>query len=284
MMMRYRGHDRKSLPADIPEGGRIVSVNAGAFVGSLVMAVALLVAACDKERCEPAPQTAMAPDQSADLRKAAENSVRVSASNPDSVRFRGVEVWPQAVKNQFAVCGQANVFGPTSNTYVLFVVVVTRNDLGDDPARTFKAEARVGSTITEATKVYVDTLVRCYESGGPQNIMRGTATPVPPMPSETNTVLSSTTPASTGDPTAPAPAAQAQPSAMVQAPPTPTQASGTVVMRQNGNIRSAPQGEVIRVEPQGKELRVFGEAPGGWLQIGDTEANGWVHSSLVQRR
>jgi len=56
-------------------------------------------------------------------------------------------------------------------------------------------------------------------------------------------------------------------------------------MRQNGNIRSGPQGETLRIEPQGKELRVFGEAPGGWLQIGgDTEANGWVHSSLVQRR
>jgi len=55
-------------------------------------------------------------------------------------------------------------------------------------------------------------------------------------------------------------------------------------MRQNGNIRMAPQGETIRVEPQGKELRVFRKAPGGWLQIGDTEAKGWVHSSLVQRR
>ena len=261
-----------------------MSANAGAFAATVAMAVALLVAACDKERCEPAPQTARAPDQSAELRKAAENSVRISASNPDSVRFRGVQVWPQAVKNQFAVCGQADVFGPSSNTYVLFVVIVTRNDLGDDPARTLKAEAHVGSTITEATKVYVDTLVHCYENGGPQNIMRGTAAPVPPMPSETDTVLSSSTPASTGAPTAPAPAAQPQPSAMVQAPPTSTHASGTVVMRQSGNIRTGPQGEVIRVEPQGKELRVFGEAPGGWLQIGDTEANGWVHSSLVERR
>ena len=150
-------------------------VNVTAFAGTVAMAVALLVAACDKERCEPAPQTARSPDQSADLRKAAENSVRLSASNPDSVRFRGVQVWPQAVKNQFAVCGQANVFGPSSNTYVLFVVVVTQNDPGDDPTRTFKTEARVGSTVTEATKVYVDTLARCYESGGPQNIMRGTA-------------------------------------------------------------------------------------------------------------
>ena len=187
-------------------------------------------------------------------------------------------------KNQFAVCGQANVFGPSSNTYVLFVVVVTQNDIGDDPARTFKTEARVGSTVTEATKVYVDTLVRCYESGGPQNIMRGTAAPVPPMPSDMKTVLSGPTPAATGAPAAPAPAAQPQPSATAQAAPRSTPASGTVVMRQNGNIRIAPQGETIRVEPQGKELRVFGEAPGGWLQIGDTEANGWVHSSLVQRR
>ena len=259
-------------------------VNVTAFSGSVAMVIALLFAACDKERCEPAPQTARSPDRSADLRKAAESGVRLSASNPDSVRFRGVQVWPQAVKNQFAVCGQANVFGPNSNTYVLFVVVVTQNDIGDDPARTFKTEARVGSTVTEATKVYVDTLVRCYESGGPQNVMRGTSPPVPPVPSDTKTVLSGPTPAATGAPAAPAPAAQPQPSAMAPSAPRSTPASGTVVMRQNGNIRIAPQGETIRVEPQGKELRVFGEAPGGWLQIGDTEANGWVHSSLVQRR
>lgn len=259
-------------------------VNVTAFSGSVAMVIALLFAACDKERCEPAPQTARSPDQSADLRKAAENSVRFLASNPDFVRFRGVQVWPQAVKNQFAVCGQANVFGPNSNTYVLFVVVVTQNDIGDDPARTFKTEARVGSTVTEATKVYVDTLVRCYESGGPQNVMRGTAAPVPPMPSDMKTVLSGPASAATGAPAAPAPAAQPQPSAMAPSAPRSTPASGTVVMRQNGNIRIAPQGETIRVEPQGKELRVFGEAPGGWLQIGDTEANGWVHNSLVQRR
>lgn len=259
-------------------------VNVTAFSGSVAMVIALLLAACDKERCEPAPQTARSPDQSADLRKAAENSVRFLASNPDFVRFRGVQVWPQAVKNQFAVCGQANVFGPNSNTYVLFVVVVTQNDIGDDPTRTFKTEARVGSTVTEATKVYVDTLVRCYESGGPQNVMRGTAAPVPPMPSDMKTVLSGPTSAATGAPAAPAPAAQPQPSATAPSAPRSTPASGTVVMRQNGNIRIAPQGETIRVEPQGKELRVFGEAPGGWLQIGDTEANGWVHNSLVQRR
>jgi len=42
--------------------------------------------------------------------------------------------------------------------------------------------------------------------------------------------------------------------------------------------------EQVTAEFSGKELRVFGEAPGGWNQIGATEANGWVHNSLVQRR
>ena len=165
-------------------------INAIAFLGALAMATTLLVAGCDKEVCEPASQVAGSPDQSADLRQAAEDSVRFSAKNPNSVRFRGIQVWPQAVKNQFAVCGQANVFGSSSNTYVLFVVVVTRDDVGLDPSHGLKVDARVGNTVTEATKVYIDTLARCYESGGPQNIMRGTrAAPVPPMPSDMKTVL-----------------------------------------------------------------------------------------------
>ena len=280
-MMRCRGYDptspyRRALPEEI-----ISCASTPQHLRVPGLAVALLVTACDKDRCEPAPQTARSPDQSADLREAAENSVRFSSSNPNSVRFRGVQVWPQAIKNQFAVCGQASVFAPSSNTYVLFVVVVTRNDLGDDPTRSFKAQARVGSTVTEATKVYVDTLARCYQSGGPQNILRGTASPapVPPMPSDLNAVLTSPTPAATAAPVAPAPTARQQPSATAQTAPRSTPASGTVIMRQNGNIRTAPQGETIRVEPQGKELRVFGEAAGGWLQIGDTEVNGWVHST-----
>jgi tetratricopeptide (TPR) repeat protein len=76
----------------------------------------------------------------------------------------------------------------------------------------------------------------------------------------------------------------AQVSARRQPAPTSSSVSGRVVMRQPGNIRIAPQGAILRVEPRGKELRVFGKAPGGWLQIGDTEANGWVHSSMVLRR
>jgi hypothetical protein len=42
--------------------------------------------------------------------------------------------------------------GPSSNTYVLFVVILTPDDSGDDSIHTFKADARVGSTVTEASK------------------------------------------------------------------------------------------------------------------------------------
>jgi hypothetical protein len=255
-----------------------VRIRTIAFAGPLAMATSLLLTACDKDQCDPVVQTAPGPDQLADVRKAAENSIRVSVGNPDAVRFRGVQVWPQAIKNQFAACGQANVFGPSSNTYVLFVAVVTRDDVGQDPARRFKADARVGSTVTEATKVYIDALARCFEGGGPQNATRReTAAPVPPMPDDVKAVLAGPAP------TAP-PAMQPLAAAPVQQAVASSPAAGTVVMRQAGNIRVSPQGETIRVEPPGRELHVFGEAPGGWLQVGDTAANGWVHSSLVQRR
>lgn len=244
---------------------------------TLALGTALLVVGCDKD-CAPTGQAGGSADQMADVRRAAETSIRVSTGNPESLRFRGVQVWPQAQKNQFAVCGQANVFGPPSNTYVLFVAVVTRDEFNQDPARKFKAEARVGSTVTEATRVYVDALARCYEGGGPQNQRRDSVAPVPPLPEDVKVILSGPAPA-----TPPAAATPGPASSAVQ--PAVSGASGTVVMRQNGNIRVSPQGDTLRVEPAGKELRVFGEGPGGWLQVGSgSQPDGWVHSSLVQRR
>ncbi len=247
-----------------------------------ILAGAFLVSGCDKKECPPAVQAGNTADPFADIRRAAESSIRLSASNPDSVRFRGIHVWPQATGNRFMVCGQANVFGPNSNTFVLFVAAVTQDGSGQDPARRFQVETRVGSTVTEATKVYVETLARCHEGGGASSpLRREAAAPVPPMPDDVRVVLQP--PASTAPP-APPPTVHVPSTATKPPAPASAPLSGTVIMRQNANIRIAPQGEVIRVEPQGRELRVFGEAPGGWLQIGDSAANGWVHISLVERR
>ena len=66
-------------------------INAIAIIRNLTMAAAVVVAGCDKERCEPAPQATKLPDQSADIRKAVEYSVRVSAKTrilSSSVAYR----------------------------------------------------------------------------------------------------------------------------------------------------------------------------------------------------
>jgi hypothetical protein len=232
----------------------------------------LFIAGCNKDKC----QTTAAPEQYADMRNAAEMGIRSGAKDPDTVQFRGVQVWSQAIGNTFAVCGQTDVFGANSMTYVLFVAVVTRNDLAQDPGRRYSVETLVGSTTSEATKAYVETLTRCFDGGGPKPLPHNSMAPVPILPDNMAAPQQAVT-----APTPPPPPAS-QP---VVAPPTPGPAQGDVVMAQNGNIRSSPQGPVIGVEHEGTELHVFSEAPGGWLQVGvgNTEPIGWVHESLVRR-
>jgi uncharacterized protein YraI len=55
----------------------------------------------------------------------------------------------------------------------------------------------------------------------------------------------------------------------------------SVTVRSPVNLRTAPHGAVLRVLPRGEVLQVFGQAPGGWLQVGQGEAWGWAHSSLL---
>ncbi|MBY0336349.1 MAG: SH3 domain-containing protein, partial [Acetobacteraceae bacterium] len=49
------------------------------------------------------------------------------------------------------------------------------------------------------------------------------------------------------------------------------------------NVRTAPRsGEVLRTAPRNTTLEVFGEAPGGWFQVGlDGTPWGWVHASVL---
>ena len=48
------------------------------------------------------------------------------------------------------------------------------------------------------------------------------------------------------------------------------------------NIRVDARGrEVLRILPRGQSLRLLDRAPGGWVQVGDPQPIGWVHSSLL---
>ena len=260
-----------------------MSVNARAFAGTLAMAVALLVAACDKERCEPAPRlpglrisrpicvrrlrTASACRQAARILCVSVASRSGRRLSKTSLRYAGKPTYlvPAAIPT---CCSSSSSPGMTP-------AMTPPAPSRPRPAWAARSPRRPRSTsiLSRAAMRAADRRTscmgrrrrcrQCQATRRQFSQVRHPPRPVRPPPRT---------------------AAQPQPSATAQAAPKSTPASGTAVMRQNGNIRIAPQGETIRVEPQGKELRVFGEAPGGWLQIGDTEANGWVHSSLVQRR
>ncbi|WP_372623378.1 SH3 domain-containing protein [Falsiroseomonas sp.] len=55
-----------------------------------------------------------------------------------------------------------------------------------------------------------------------------------------------------------------------------------VVTRQGANLRAEPNGsaEVLRTVPASTVLRVFGRS-GNWVHVGDREAGGWIHNSLL---
>ncbi len=56
-----------------------------------------------------------------------------------------------------------------------------------------------------------------------------------------------------------------------------------VTVRQPANLRTGPsdQANVLRVVPRGETLRVHGRTPNGWLQVGDAEPRGWLHTSRL---
>jgi hypothetical protein len=88
-------------------------------------------------------------------------------------------------------------------------------------------------------------------------------------------------------PIPPPPAAVAPPPAAsrLPPPPPPPAASGArTVVRSAANLRASPdtRARILRTAPAGESFRVYGSALGGWVQVGDTEPQGWIHSKLLR--
>ncbi len=207
------------------------------------------------------------------VRDAAEQDIQSAAPATAKVRFRGVQVYTQAQPGRYAVCGQVSPFADDANIFVPFVSVVTGQSHGDWTQYQF--DHRIGTTTSEASRVYAALVTYCYENGGPSPSPDSSVASVPPLPD------------AIPNPQVPGADARAAPDAQTTAPITvtaaPTAASGSVTMRQNGNLHADPHGASTRVIPAGTSLRVFGQAPGGWYQVGDTAPFGWVHESMVDR-
>ena len=233
--------------------------------GAALLVAALAVAGCkdEKKTAGPAGPTV---DQ---VRMAALQAVAALPNMPKTVNFRGVQVYTQAAARHTAVCGLVSAFADDANIFVPFVTIA--NQLSPPEATTprFDFDTRVGTTTTEASRVYSAIVADCWDRGGPAP-ERPLA--LPPLPDNI------------ADPRLPAqpdPALPAVPALRAASPGQP--ASGTVTVRQSANVHAGPGGPSTRTVAQGMTLHIFAQAPGGWYQVGDTAPFGWVHESMLNR-
>ncbi|MGG5819822.1 SH3 domain-containing protein [Falsiroseomonas sp. HW251] len=231
------------------------------------------LAACREEPEAPSRAATPEPRHAAAL-EAAHAAVRARLRAASELRQRGVQVFPQAMKPGVAVCGRAALPG-AAEAFLPYVAVVTFE--GDAPR---VSDFAIAASGPEATRVFLLLSERCFEGGGPPSL-RAVAGALPPLPDWNSWDAESgatTLPAAASGPTM-LPAASGP-----TAPPSLVALRRIVTTSRSGaNIRSAPRdGEVLRVAPRSTPLEVYGEAPGGWLQVGtDGVAWGWMHNSLL---
>ncbi|GGC65597.1 hypothetical protein GCM10011504_49510 [Siccirubricoccus deserti] len=230
------------------------------------------LAACDdppKDRPGPEPALSIA-------RQAAEAQVRARLRMVGEMQMRALQAWRQQVPNTVAVCGQVNPTGKTNDPFIPWVAVVTLKE-----ERAERTDLVIGMSNSEASRVIVEMLDRCFEGGGPPR-GRPQARALPPLPLD-----SALAPKPEAPPiTTPAPGVASSPMPAPPASPPPAAAAGRMVITTAAhpvNIRSQPGGggAVVRIVPRASTLRVFSEAPGGWLQVGEDQPFGWVHGSML---
>ena len=270
----------------------------GAAGWGVAMLAGLVLAGCE----DPAPRQAAAPaapsaapsppgsmpqGRPAVALQAAEERLRARLRVEGALTLRAVQAYRQALADTLAICGQVNPSGRGDEPFLPWVAVVTF--AGTTATRT---DFYLAASSQEATRVYFEMVDRCFEGGGPASARQGIR-PLPPAPnglprSAPEAVPRSLPPAlppqaaATAAMPVPAPAASMAPAAA----PNAIQGLVTTTPRHPVNVRANPAGgsEVVRIVPRGSALQVFGEAPGGWLQVGEAgEAWGWLHRSLIER-
>ena len=207
-----------------------------------------------------APEVAAASPEQV-LIRAAEDSLRRRLRNPPNLAFSDLRVVRFGPEDERAVCGKAGG--------VDFILRVLLPRDGSVP------QERDGRSFAYTTVLEQGPGLPQMSGAAERFCREGGAL-----------VARATGPAPSPDAAPAAPVPAAQPVAMQGSGPgslVVSEAGGAVQVRSNANLRAAPVGgsEVLGVVPQGSALRVFGRAPGGWVQVGDAAPQGWVHSSLL---
>jgi hypothetical protein len=233
----------------------------------LLLLAALGLGACDDKQQDPPPAAAAA-GEAAEARRAAAEQLRARLRMTGDMPLRAVQVWRQQLAGTVAVCGQVNPAGGANDPFIPWVATVAMAD-----GKAQRTELVLGASNAEASRVYVEMVDRCFEGGGPRTAQ--SAGPLPPLPLD-GALSAARPPAAAPLPAPAAPSAAAPPAGGRQV--TTSQAHPV-------NIRNSPGGggAVVRVVPRASTLRVFNEAPGGWLEVGEEQPFGWVHGSVLDR-
>jgi hypothetical protein len=235
------------------------------------LALLPLLAACNEHAKVVAPAQA---DSRQELAiRAAQERVQARLRIDGESSLRAVVAHRQALGDTVAVCGQVNPTGRREDPFLPWVAVLTF--AGEAVAR---SELHLAATGAEATRVYFEMIERCRDGGGPA-VARPTGRPLPPAPDAMPIAIPDLTPPR------PAPSLPAQASVAASIAVSAPTGGVTITQRSAANLRAQPSSgsEVLRTLPRGASLTLFGEAPGGWLQVGEAEPWGWVHGSLVER-
>ncbi|MDJ0390093.1 SH3 domain-containing protein [Roseomonas sp. E05] len=174
--------------------------------------------------------------------------------------------------------------------------------LSSGTTRTAPAERRMASVppppvVGQAHEYTVATLAACAISAwllvaGPIGDRQAVASNTVPPPVQTETASqrprAPVVHPETAAASPPTPEHRKDPAPTTPSTPPPQAATSPdrerIVIRSGGaNIRSGPNGtaEVLRTTSGGTHLNVFGRS-NGWVRVGDAEAWGWVHSSLLE--
>jgi hypothetical protein len=246
----------------------------------LMLLVAVGIAACDDSPQEQRGASTNLGPEAMEARGVAEAQLRARLRIVGDMALRAVQVYRQQIAGSFAVCGQVNPTSAAGDPFLPWVAVVTANAGG--AART---ELFLGASNTEASRVYIELLDRCFDGGGPKAGQARAQRALPPLPAD-SALMQQTAPS-----VVPSPAPPPNTEASAQSQPVPPQPAATsmrsvtTIAAHPVNIRNLPGGggAIVRVVPRASVLRLFGEAPGGWFQVGEEQPFGWVHGSMLER-
>lgn len=179
---------------------------------------------------------------------AARQALAARLRSPDALQLSEVRVHDFGTVDERAVCGTMRSPEIAGGTARFVVRVLQPRGAGTRPPTTVVEDA--------------PWLVRPAPEAA-RRFCREPEAPVAPQPANSLATASTTAP---------------PPSSI---PATTAAAGGRVVTQSPANLRSTPSGEVLMSIPRGRSLVVFDRAPGGWLQVGETAPQGWMHSSLL---